>query len=64
MIAQLVGLCLMAAVHAGCGGSSQVHELPEASRKALDKRKVDVEQRPAKSPSASQRLPKGRASAR
>ena len=39
----------MVAFLAGCGGSSDVKELPEASKKALIQRKVDVEPRSAKS---------------
>jgi hypothetical protein len=64
VIAESTGLFLMAAFLAGCGGSSDVKELPEASRKALIQRKVDVEQRPAKSSKAGQGSSKGRPPAR
>jgi hypothetical protein len=43
----------------GCGGSFEVRELPEASKKALIRRKVDVEQRPVKSSKTGQGSPKG-----
>ena len=49
VISQFAGLSLIVAFLAGCGGSSEVKELPEASKKTLIQRKVDVEQRPAKS---------------
>jgi hypothetical protein len=52
-------LSLFVAFVAGCGGSSDVEEIPEASRKALIKRKVDVEQRPAKSSKAGKATSKG-----
>ena len=39
---------------AGCGDSSAVHELPEASKKLLIQRKVDVEQRNPKTPRTGQ----------
>ena len=57
-------LILFVAVLAGCGGSSGVHEIPEASKKALIKRKVDVEYRPAKSSKAGKSTPKGRSGKR
>jgi hypothetical protein len=53
-------LSLFVAFLAGCGGSSDVQEIPEASKKALIKRKVDVEQRPAKSSKAGKASSKGR----
>jgi len=52
-------LFLTVVLVAGCGGSSDVRELPEASKKALIQRKVDVEQRPAKSPSTGHGSSKG-----
>lgn len=40
---------------AGCNSSDSVNEIPEASRKALDQRKVDFKPRQAKaSPSGGQ----------
>jgi hypothetical protein len=53
-------LSLSVAFLAGCGGSSDVQEIPEASKKTLIKRKVDVEQRPAKSSKAGKASSKGR----
>ncbi len=35
----------------GCGGSSQEMHLPDEARKIVDRRKVDVEQRPKQSQS-------------
>jgi len=64
VISQVAGLFLMAAFLAGCGESSEVKELPKASRKALIQRKVDVEQRPAKSSRTGQGSSKGRPPAR
>jgi hypothetical protein len=43
VILQISGLSLMVAFLPGCGGSSGVQEIPEASRKFLIQRKVDVE---------------------
>ena len=43
------GLYLAMAFAAGCGGSADVQEIPEASRKALIQRKVDVESGKARS---------------
>jgi hypothetical protein len=40
--------------------ASDVQEIPEASKKTLIKRKVDVEQRPAKSSKAGKASSKGR----
>jgi len=60
VVSQFRALSLVVVLLAGCGGSSDVRELPEASKKALIQRKVDVEQRPAKSPSTGQGSSKGR----
>jgi hypothetical protein len=56
---RFAALSLCVAVVAGCGGSSDVQEIPETSKKALIQRKVDVKQRPAKSSKAGQGSPKG-----
>ncbi len=40
---------------AGCGGSSQEMQLSDAARKIVDRRKVDVEQRPTPSKSGTGR---------
>jgi hypothetical protein len=54
------GLGLFVALVAGCGGSSQVNELPEAAKTALIKRKVDVVGRSPKSSSTGQGSAQGR----
>jgi hypothetical protein len=54
-------LSFFVAVLAGCGGSSDVQEIPEASKKALIQRKVDVHQRPPKSSKAGKVSSNGRA---
>jgi len=59
-VSQFTALSLMVVLLAGCGNSSDVRELPEASKKALIQRKVDVEQRSAKSTKACQGSSKGR----
>jgi len=50
----LIGLCsgvsLIAAALNGCGGSSEVREIPEAAKKSLFQKKVDYEHRSPKSP--------------
>ncbi len=45
----IIGVCLTVAGLDGCGGSSNVQEIPEASKKELIRRKVDVEAGTAKS---------------
>jgi hypothetical protein len=64
VLAQLPGLCLIVALAAGCGGSTEVSALPEASKKVLIRRKVDVKQRVAESPATGQGSSKGRAPSR
>jgi len=59
----LPALWLTAVIPAGCGGSPSVHELPEAAKNALTRRKVDVGQQSAKATRAGQRLPQGRSPA-
>jgi hypothetical protein len=34
----------------GCGGSTDVNEIPEAAKKSLFQKKVDFENRPKKAP--------------
>jgi hypothetical protein len=58
VISQIQALSLIVAFLAGCGGSSEVRELPETSKKALIRRKVDVEQRPVKSSNTGRGSPK------
>jgi hypothetical protein len=57
-------LWLGASVHlatlAGCGQSSGVRDLPEASKKVLTQRKVDAVKQPPASSAGGQGLPKGR----
>ncbi len=52
MAGPISGLYLAMAFAAGCGGSADVQEIPEASRKTLIQRKVDVEPGKARSPGA------------
>ena len=52
-------LCLTAAFLAGCGGSSDVQEIPEASKKALIQRKVDVKAGKAKPSKAGRGAARG-----
>jgi hypothetical protein len=59
VVSQISALSLIVAFLAGCGGSSDVRELPEASKKALIQRKVDVEQRSQKSSKAGRVSSKG-----
>jgi len=53
-------LSVIALFLASCGGSSDVQEISEASKKALIKRKIDVEQRPTKSSKAGKFASNGR----
>ena len=55
-------LAFIAAVAAlaGCGGSSQVMEIPEGARKSLLQKKVDVQPRAAKSTKPRSGSPNGR----
>jgi hypothetical protein len=48
------GLCLTIALLGGCGGHSDVQEIPEASQKALIQRKVDVKAGTAKASKSGQ----------
>ena len=48
-----LGLSVIIASHTGCSQSSNVSELSDASKKALVKRKVDVQERTTKSTHAS-----------
>jgi hypothetical protein len=64
VISWVPALSLIVAFLGGCGGSSEVRELPEASKKALIRRKVDVEQRPVKSSKTGRGSPKGQPSGR
>ncbi len=48
------GLALLIAAVAGCGPSAEVSELPEAAKKSLIQKKVDVQ------PRTSTPKPKGR----
>ncbi|MGO9463959.1 MAG: hypothetical protein ACLQIB_31590 [Isosphaeraceae bacterium] len=57
------GISVFATCLAGCGGSSQEMQLPDEARKIVDRRKVDVEQRPKQSKSSIGR-PNGRSSQR
>jgi hypothetical protein len=58
--ARLASLFAMSIVAlAGCNSSSSVSEIPEASRKAIDHRKVDVKARQAKASPAGGQLSKG-----
>jgi hypothetical protein len=49
------GLYLTVLVLAGCGGASDVHQIPEASKKALIQRKIDVKAGVARSTSTSRK---------
>jgi hypothetical protein len=55
------GLILIAAALMGCGGSSEVMEIPEAARQSVLQKKVDVQPRASKSSKPGQGSPKGRA---
>jgi hypothetical protein len=54
------GLGLIAAQLAACGRSPEVMNLPEAARKSVFQKKVDVEHRSAKSSRSGQGFPKRR----
>jgi hypothetical protein len=54
------GLTLIAMDLAGCGRSSPVREIPEAARKSVLRKKVDVEHRPAVGPRSGQGSPHDR----
>jgi hypothetical protein len=41
------GFALLIAALAGCGSSTEVSELPEAAKKTLIQKKVDVQPRPS-----------------
>jgi hypothetical protein len=56
-----LGLGISIALMAGCQRSTSVTEIPEASRKALIQRKVDVKPGRAKSAQNGSSRPKGRA---
>jgi hypothetical protein len=60
----IAGLSLNVAILAGCAGSSDVQELPEAAKKTLVKRKVDFEPRTTKSSNTGQGPLKGRPTTR
>jgi hypothetical protein len=49
-----------ALVLAGCGGSSEVMEIPEAARKSLVQKKVDVQPRAGKPAKSGPGSPNGR----
>jgi hypothetical protein len=53
-------LITVAAALAGCGGSSDVMEIPEAARKSVLQKKVDVRPRAAKSSKSGPGSPSGR----
>jgi hypothetical protein len=48
-VALLAITCFMLEVLFGCGGSPEQMQLSQEARKVIDRRKVDVENRPAKS---------------
>ena len=58
----LIGLCsgvsLIAAAINGCGGSSEVREIPEAAKKSLFQKKAEYEHRSTKSPKGSTSSPR------
>jgi hypothetical protein len=60
VVLRISGLSLMVAFLPGCGCSSGVQEIPEASRKLLIQRKVDVEQGNAKAARTGQAPAQGR----
>jgi hypothetical protein len=63
--ARLASLFAMSiAALAGCNSSNSVSEIPEASRKALDQRKVDVKPRQAKASPPGGQPSKGSAKGR
>jgi hypothetical protein len=59
-----LGFCMSVAPLAGCDSSTSVKEIPEASRKALIQRKVDVKPGQSKSSRSNGSVTKGRASGR
>jgi hypothetical protein len=59
-LARISWLSLSTAILAGCGGSSDVQEIPDAARKSLVARKVDVRNRTAKSPGSGHPSSRGR----
>jgi hypothetical protein len=63
-IVLLAALFESAAILAGCGRTSEVTEIPEAARKALVQRKVEVQGRAAQSSNVGRRAAKGHAPAR
>jgi len=53
LLSLVAAISVLATCLTGCGGSSQEMQLPEQGRKIVDRRKVDVEQRPAPPKSAT-----------
>jgi hypothetical protein len=59
-----LALAMSIATQAGCDRSAPVSEIPEASRKPLEQRKVDLKPGKAKSAPAGGSLTKGRTNVR
>ncbi len=55
----LAGFCLVAGTWAGCGGSTEVMELPENAKKALIQKKIDIRAREGKSAKARKTASQG-----
>jgi hypothetical protein len=48
----LAAFCLVAGIWGGCGGSTEIMELPENAKKGLIQKKIDIRAREGKSAKA------------